>query len=165
MCLGVGMIYSKTCEYAIRALSCFAGHSEKKWVTVEEVSREAGVPCPYVAKIFQCLVQKKILNSHRGPGGGYSLMMDPSKITLIKVIQALDDLEKSPFSNCIMGLHQCSDGNPCPLHHTWMKAKDKMLKKLSSCSISDVAGLVDKFEGGKCDRIMLSKSMRAMFTV
>lgn len=157
------MIYSKTCEYAIRSLSHFAGLERGSWAAVEEVSHRTGVPRAYVAKIFQCLVQKGILNSHRGSRGGYSLAMSPSKVTLIKVIRALDDLEKSPFSNCIMGLHKCDDGNPCPLHPIWMKTKDKMLKKLSHSTILDVAVLVNDFEKGRCDRVTLSKGMRALF--
>lgn len=157
------MLYSKTCEYAIRTLSCFVGRREE-WISVDEVSRKAGVSCPYVAKIFQCLVQKKILKSRRGPSGGYSLAEDPSKITLIRVIRAVDDIERSAFSNCVMGLHLCSDRDPCPLHHAWMKAKDEMLKKLTKCTISDVAGLVDQFETGKCSRSALSEGMRAIFT-
>lgn len=157
------MIYSKTCEYAIRSLSYFVGRDKGTWVTVETISDETGVPGAYVAKIFQCLVQKNILESQRGARGGYSLRTDPSKLKLIDIIRALDDLERSLFSNCIMGLHQCNDRNPCPLHPIWMNAKERMLKKLSSCAVSNVADLVDKFESGRCDRITLSQSMRSVF--
>ena len=157
------MIYSKTCEYAIRSLGYFVDRGKDAWVTVETISRQTGVPGPYIAKIFQCLVQKNILLSRRGARGGYSLRMDPSKLTLIQVIKALDDIEKSPFSNCIMGLHQCNDRNPCPLHLIWMDAKERMLTKLSHHTVSDIACLVDKFESGRCDRVTLSEGMRAIF--
>lgn len=99
-----------------------------------------------------------------GLRGGYSLRVEPSKLTLIKVIRALDDLEKSPFSNCIMGLHECNDRNPCPLHHIWMGAKEQMLKKLTKQTVSDIHGLVDKFECGRCERGVLSQGMRDMFS-
>ncbi len=159
------MIYSKTCEYAIRSLIFFADHPEMKSATVKEVSKDSGVPQAYVAKIFQCLVRSRILCSRRGASGGYSLLIPASKLTLLKVIQSLDDVSKSPFSNCIMGLQKCNDINPCPLHNIWAKAKEGMMKKLSVSTISDVATLGDKFRLGKQRRHFLSKHMRSIFTV
>ena len=79
------MIYSKTCEYAIRSLVYFSDHSEKKSATVKEVSKESRVPSSYVAKIFQCLVQSRVLNSQRGPAGGYSMAVPASELTLLKI--------------------------------------------------------------------------------
>ena len=54
------------------------------------------------------------------------------------VVQALDDLSKSPFSNCVMGLDKCNDKNPCPLHPVWVAAKDQMLSQLSTSTIPDI---------------------------
>ena len=158
------MIYSKTCEYAIRALTYFADHPEKRSATVKEVSKESRVPSSYVAKIFQCLTQSRILNSRRGPAGGYSLALPVSELTLLKIVQALDDLSKSSFSNCVMGLNKCDDRNPCPLHPIWIKAKEEMLCELASATLLDIAALGDKFRWGKQRRFTLSKRMRNIFS-
>jgi Rrf2 family protein len=158
------VIYSKTCEYAIRSLIFFAEHPEKKSATVKEVSKETGVPQAYVAKIFQCLVRSRILYSQRGSRGGYAPFIPASKLTLLKVVESLDDVSKSPFSNCIMGLQKCNNINPCPLHDIWAKAKEQMMKKLSSSTILDVSKLGDKFRQGKQRRHFLSKHMRSIFT-
>lgn len=159
------MIYSKTAEYAIRSLIYFADHPEKSLATAKEVSKETGIPAAYVAKIFQCLVKSRILNSQRGPGGGCSLLVPASKLTLLKVVQSLDDLSKSPFSNCVMGLDKCNDKNPCPLHPIWSEAKDRMLAQLASSTISDIAALGDKFRWGRQRRFFLSKRMRGIFSI
>lgn len=156
------MLYSKTCEYAIRALSYFPVHPENKRATVQDISAHSGVPAPYVSKIFQCLVQNGIVESHRGARGGYSLKIPASKISLMRVIRAMDDLEKSPFTQCIMGLHQCNDREPCPLHSIWADTKEKMMKKLSDKTVADVAHLVDKYDPNP-SRIALSESMRSVF--
>lgn len=158
------MIYSKTCEYAIRSLSFFALYPEKESATVKEVSRGTGVPHAYVAKIFQCLAHSRILTSQRGPAGGYTLLVAPAKLSLLKIVQSLDDLQRSPFSLCIMGLHACDDKNPCPLHDIWAKAKEKMLKTLSSTTVADVAHLTGEYRHGKHRRFVLSKKMREIFT-
>lgn len=159
------MIYSKTCEYAIRSLIYFADHPEKASATAKEVGGESGVPAAYVAKIFQCLVKARILSSRRGPGGGYSMLIPASRLTLFKIVQALDDLSRSPFSNCVMGLNKCDDKNPCPLHDIWSEAKNQMLKQLDASTISQVAALGDKFRCSKQRRYFLSKRMRGIFSV
>ncbi len=159
------MIYSKTCEFAIRALVYFVNHPEKSVVSVKEVGRESGVSPSYVAKIFQCLVKSRILVSQRGSLGGYSLAVPAYQLTLLKIIHALDDLKKSPFSNCIMGLDRCGDGNPCPLHAVWAKSKDQMLRRLDACTIVDVAALGGKFKKGRQRKYHLSRQMREIFSV
>lgn len=136
------MIYSKTCEYAIRSLVYFTRYEGKAFVTAREVSRSTKVPPAYVAKIFQCLAKSGILGSVRGPKGGYSLLVPPARLSILKVMPAVDDSAKSPFSNCVMGLRRCSDRNPCPLHECWTRAKDRMLQTLATSTILDVAGLV-----------------------
>ncbi len=159
------MIYSKTCEYAIRALIYFAAHPEAVSATVKDVSKDSGVSAAYVAKIFQCLAQARILRAQRGPHGGYSLLIPPVELTLLKIVQALDDFSKSSFSNCIMGFDKCADVNPCPLHEDWKRAKEKMLARLNASTIADMAKLGRHFRPGKHRRMMLSKSMRNIFSL
>ena len=52
------MLYSKTCEYALRSLACLASKGREAIKSASEIGEEAGVPGPYVAKIFQSLVRK-----------------------------------------------------------------------------------------------------------
>ncbi len=91
-------------------------------------------------------------------------MVDPKKLTLLEVIKALDDISESPFSNCIMGLHDCDDKNPCPLHFIWAEAKETMLEKLKSSTVSDVAGLTTEYKRSNGRHKTLSKKMRGVFS-
>ena len=158
------MIYSKTCESALRALIFFADHPEQRSATVEEVSEESHVPSSYVAKIFQCLVRSKILRSQRGPAGGYSLAVPAGELTLIMVVHALDDPSRSPLTHCVMGFQKCNDKDPCPLHPVWKKAKEEMVAELEHLTLRDVAALGNKFRYGKQRRFTLSKRMRDIFS-
>lgn len=157
------MIYSKTCEYAIRALVCLARRGDQA-TPVRKVSEETGVSQAYVAKVLQCLARSRLLNAHRGPGGGYSPAFQPGEITLMRVVQSLDDPARSPFSNCIMGLDQCNDRNPCPLHPIWARAKEAMVRKLSHCTIADLMKLTGRFRTGRQRRFALSRGMREIFS-
>jgi len=159
------VIYSKTCEAAIRALIYFADHPDAAAVSVKDVTRETGVSPSYVAKIFQCLAKGRILSSARGSTGGYALQVPPSRLTLLRIIEAVDDPSTSAFTNCIMGLAKCNDKNPCPLHPIWAKAKERIRERLAVCTVADVARLGDKFRPGKQRRSFLSKQMREIFSV
>lgn len=159
------MIYSKTSEYAIRALIHLAENPQNELFTALAVSRGTGVPKAYIAKIFQCLVAGGILRSKRGPSGGFSLQVSPQKLSVLRVIRVLDDTAQSPFSQCIMGFRRCNDRVPCPLHPIWSEAKSEMREKLSQCTVSDLAGITGQFRPGCERRAVLSERMRNIFSV
>lgn len=128
------MIYSKTCEYAIRALAYLTTKKEKDFCMIPDISSGTGVPKSYLAKIFQSLVKNNILTSRQGPGGGFSFKRNPDKVTLFEIVQAVD--HTSPLaSDCIMGLDQCSAVNACPLHFVWTKAKEEILNTLRKTTL------------------------------
>jgi Rrf2 family protein len=160
------MIYSKTSEYAIRALAYLSTLPKDTVSTFKEAAQHTGVPQAYVAKIFQCLVRSKILGSHRGRIGGFYLKVDPAKLTLMRVINSIEDVSHSIFTGCVMGLDQCSDRHPCPLHHEWVEAKERMAKRLLDTTIADVAKLEGRFEVSKKKQpYSLSKGMRKLFNL
>ncbi len=128
------MIYSKTCEYAIRALAYLAKNKRKSFSMIPEISRQTGVPKFYIAKIFQSLVKSSILTSQRGPAGGFSFKKNPDTLTLFEIIRAVDHI--SPLaSDCVMGLDQCAAANACPLHFVWAKAKEEILCMLRKTTL------------------------------
>ena len=124
------MLYSKTCEYAIRALSCLASEGKNVWMHAKDISEKTGVPDAYICKIFQDLVRNGILKSRRGALGGFAYRVDPSQISLRRIVEIIDDT--SILDDCVMGLDECSDDNACPLHPIWKKSKEQMLKKLET---------------------------------
>lgn len=158
------MIYSKTCQYAIRALNYLASLEDKRPATIMEVNAETGVPQAYVAKIFQCLSRSKIVGSKSGPSGGYFLKVDPNKLMLLQVIDALDDISESPLSNCVMGQAECNDKNPCCLHTIWAKARNRMKKRLAKETILDIGRSKKRaYYRDQNGRAVLSKRMQKVF--
>lgn len=156
------MIYSKTCEYAIRALLYFARYPKKETVTAKEAARFGGAPQAYVAKIFRGLERRKILSSRRGPLGGFSLRVPLEKLTLAEVIHAMDDPDKSPLTQCVMGLDACNDAHPCPLHEAWKPAKARLCELLERTTIADLAGVSGRFDSQRRTP-SLSPRMRRLF--
>lgn len=119
-------IYSKGCEYALRALTQINIDKSNDVFLIKNLCKKAKVPESSTRKIFQSLVKAGFLSAVSGPGGGYRLMKDPKDISLLSIIQVVDG--GSIFDKCIMGLSQCDNVNPCPLHHTWQRVKKGMTK-------------------------------------
>ena len=157
------MIYSKTCQYAIRALGYLASLEGRRPATVMEVNAKTDVPPAYLAKIFQCLIKARILTSKSGPRGGYILKVNAARLTLLRVIKALDDAAESPLSNCVMGQTQCNDKNPCCLHGVWTKARGQISKTLARETISTAFGNKKGIYPRKNNRVILSRGMQKIF--
>ena len=133
-------LYSKRCEYAMRALIWAAIHRDGVRFQAAEICREVDIPESYTRKVFQALTQGGFLEAVRGPGGGYALAKSPEETAVLDVIKAVDG--EDTFENCIMGLPCCGDAHPCPLHHMWAESKKNMLTQLADKSLREVADLV-----------------------
>lgn len=130
-------LYSKGCEYAIRALAEISDDASAEKFRAKDICRKAGIPEPYARKTFQALVQSGFLKAVTGPGGGYSLARDPKITTVMDVVDAVEG--KNNYSQCMMGLAACNDQKPCSLHFVWLKLKGQMIDALRSRTLSDLS--------------------------
>lgn len=138
-------LYSKGCEYALRALTCAAVLNENGRFQAKDVCAEAGIPESFSRKTFQALAQAGFLKALRGPGGGYMLMRPMDKITLLDVIHAVEG--DDTFDNCVLGLPMCGSKQPCPLHITWKSVKTELLTQLKQQTLQDLADLAPRPKG------------------
>lgn len=130
-------LYSKGCQYALRALAYAVLETDNNRFQAKEVCEQAGIPESFTRKVFQALVQGGFLRAHRGPGGGYSLVRPPEEITILDVIHAVEG--EDTFDRCIMGFPECINTNPCPLHHLWLDTKANLTDHLANTTLRDVA--------------------------
>lgn len=130
-------LYSKGCEYAIRAMATIADPKSPGNVRAKDICRKAGIPEGYARKTFQALVQNGFLKAVQGPGGGYALVRDPKNTTVLDVVEAVEG--KGNYSKCLMGFSSCSDRHPCTLHFTWVKLRGQMIGALRSHTLLDLS--------------------------
>lgn len=132
-------MFSKTCEYGIRATIYIAQQSKlDKRASLKDIAAEIDSPIAFTAKILQELVKNKIIYSIQGAKGGFEITKeDLIKICLLEVINALDG--DHLFSECALGLKKCSDIHPCPIHHKIKPIKEDLIQVLSSTSLIQVA--------------------------
>jgi len=136
------MIYSKPCEYAIRALVFLARFPDHGAARGMEIAKAEGLPAPVLGKVLQELARKGLLESRRGPGGGFRLARKPQLITLRDVVAAIDGLDQ--FAECAVGLEGCSDNSPCPLHDTWKGLRRQLMNNLEVTTLADMAATVTR---------------------
>ena len=110
-------MFSKSCEYAIRAMIYIADQSLKGIrTTLADISHEIDSPVAFTAKILQQLSKSQVVTSLKGPSGGFYMTdLQLSTISLAKVVKAIDG--EKIFTTCGLGLKQCSEKQPCPVHH------------------------------------------------
>ncbi|MGN6292406.1 MAG: RrF2 family transcriptional regulator [Chitinophagaceae bacterium] len=124
-------MFSKTCEYAIRAMIFIAQKSKNgNKVGIKEIAKGVDSPEHYIAKILQELGKKGLLLSLKGPNGGFYLDKETLEYSLADIVKVVDG--DKLFTGCGLGLKQCSETHPCPIHHEFKslrKGVQTMLEK------------------------------------
>lgn len=131
-------MFSKSCEYAIRAVLHIMLHSvDGKRINIGEVSQAIGTPRHFTAKLLQCLTRKRIILSAKGPGGGFYFDPDGPDIPLARIVEVIDG--KGSFMGCALGLDECSEEHPCPLHCYYKDIRGQILHMLNEQSLQAMA--------------------------
>ena len=129
---------SNKCKYALRAILFLAVESnETKKIRISELAEELKMPTPYLGNILQELVPKSIISSIKGPRGGFYLTEKNQQAPLIKIIEAIDGL--AYFEKCGLGLEDCSDSHPCPIHEDFKKSRDHLKTVFTNKTIRELA--------------------------
>jgi Rrf2 family protein len=129
---------SKSSKYAIRAVLYIANNTnENKKIGSKEVAKQLDIPAPFLAKTLQELSKKDIISSIKGPHGGFFLTENNSQKTLLDIIDCIDGIQK--FNECFLGKHECNDESPCVVHHIYLPFKNKLIDKLRTKSITEMA--------------------------
>lgn len=132
-------MFSRTCEYAIRAMIFIAQQSkEGRRVGIKEIAKGIDSPEHFMAKILQALTRKRLLQSLKGPNGGFYLDEAELECSLADIVKAVDG--DTLFTGCGLGLKQCSESHPCPIHHEFKSVRkniQSMLEKAKLGAFSD----------------------------
>lgn len=130
-------MFSRACEYAIKIMIYIAtNEQEGKRTGLKEVTGAIGSPEAFTAKILQQLVKGGLLQSFRGPSGGFVLESN-QEITLHDIVVTIDGA--GMLTDCVLGLPDCSGSNPCPVHSKFGAVRDQLVETLLSTSIRDEA--------------------------
>ncbi|WES98225.1 Rrf2 family transcriptional regulator [Chryseobacterium arthrosphaerae] len=118
------LIFSNTCQYAIKA--CIVLAEEREKTGIRDVSEKIGTPTAFTSKILQHLVKKGLISSGKGKGGGFYMSEEQyEKLSIRDIYEHFEG--KEVLESCLLGLKKCDGNNPCPIHHQAAEIKQKVV--------------------------------------
>lgn len=139
-------MFSKACEYGIRAAAHIALQSERGYrVGLKDIAIAIDSPEAFTAKILQQLSRNDLIQSSKGPLGGFEMTLHQlENVMLSDVVSTIDG--DSIYTSCGLGLNNCNAKRPCPLHHEFLEIREKLRIMLETTSVKKLAG---SLEAGK----------------
>src|SRR5690606_25738714 len=130
------MMFSKTCEYAIRAAMYIAQKSKNgQKGSVKEIAQGIDSPEHFIAKILQDLSRRGYVQSSKGPNGGFYLDNQSLNRSLADLVVAVDG--DKLFVGCGLGLKQCSEQHPCPIHDEFKQIRKEVRQMLERSKLGE----------------------------
>lgn len=128
-------------RFAVTAMIDLAMRQHSGPVTLAAISQRQNISLSYLEQLFGKLRRHELVDSVRGPGGGYSLARLARNVTVADIIFAVD--EPLDATNC-GGKHDCTSGRDgksggqCMTHELWTTLNRKMVDYLDSVSLQDL---------------------------
>ncbi len=133
-------------EYAIRCLLYLASQEPGKVISRREIITAMQIPDQFLRKIAQQLARAKFIEIIQGPRGGYRLLTEPEKLTLLDVVEAMGG--EIVLNECVLRPEFCFRSEYCSVHRVWKRATEQLRRTLAEASF---AALVKE---GSCANII-----------
>lgn len=133
---------SYTCKAAVKAVVYLASKAETgEKISVKEIAENIDASGHTVGKILQTLVRRGVINSVKGPSGGFYITGKQQSHPIITIVDAIDG--RQIFKECGLGLSQCSEIHPCPIHDQYKEARELIENLFNNNTITDLCQSVN----------------------
>ena len=122
-------------RYAVTAMLDLAVHAVNAPVPLADISQRQGISLSYLEQLFARLRKEGLVDSARGPGGGYKLSRSAAEISVVQVISAIDETVEATRCG---GLANCQDGEPCLTHELWTDLSRQIYDFLSGINLAQL---------------------------
>ncbi len=130
------MIFSSPVKYAIRAMTYLGEQEPGKLSSIREIAHAEHIPMPYLAKVINRLSARRLVTAKRGPSGGVMLGRPASRITVDDIVSAMGGSLIN--KECILGISECGDTTPCPVHEHWKEVRQVLTRTLQEQTVTDL---------------------------
>ena len=127
-------------RYAVTALLDLAVHQDEGPISLADISSRQGISLSYLEQLFAKLRRHNLVNSVRGPGGGYQLQRDASEIYVAEIVDSVDEIVDA--TKC-SGRADCQHGEMCLSHQLWSDLSSEIHHFLAGI---DLASIIEKRE-------------------
>ena len=127
-------------RYAVRALFCLSKYTKDKPTPLSVVAKDQDISLNFLEQLFVHLRKNGIVNSVRGPRGGYRLAKEPKDITIGEVLRAVGESTYPVFctEDDIPNGKQCSRADECVTHLLWIKLGKTINDFLDSTTLEEL---------------------------
>ena len=133
---------SLTCKTAIKAVIYLASKFETgEKAGIKEIAEYIDASEHTVGKLLQTLVKENVINSSKGPTGGFYINNKQRLQPIINIVYAIDG--NDVFNQCGLGLSKCSATHPCPIHDDYKAVRDLFKKMCLNKRIGDLCDPVN----------------------
>lgn len=129
------MQITRQADYAVRAVLHLARNGDQR-VATNVIADEQNIPPSFLAKIVSQLSIAGLLHTSRGARGGVTLARDPSEISLLEVIEAIDGPIR--LNECVGENGSCTFDEGCPLRPVWCEAHEQLVSRLKGTNFAMV---------------------------
>lgn len=129
---------SNTCKAAIRSVVFLASRvSDSAKLGIKDIADNINASEHTTAKLLQTLVKQKIINSSKGPSGGFYIDKEQLLKPIILIVYAIDG--PGIFKECGLGLSKCSEKHPCPIHFQYKESREKIETLFKQKNVKDLS--------------------------
>ena len=122
-------------RFAVTAMIDLAMQHGSGPVTLAKISERQKISLSYLEQLFAKLRRRSLVDSVRGPGGGYCLAKDMAQISVAEIILAVD--EPIDATQC-GGMENCHDDHKCITHDLWAKLNEHILDYLGAVNLKQL---------------------------
>jgi Rrf2 family iron-sulfur cluster assembly transcriptional regulator len=127
---------SLSCKYALRAVVYIMSKGGQR-LGIKEIAAAIEANEHTTAKILQVLAREGIIHSAKGPKGGFYLLPDATPLYLMQIVRVVDG--EDFFYECGLGLKECSESKPCPIHHAYKALRAGLHEQFSTITVQQLS--------------------------
>jgi Rrf2 family transcriptional regulator, iron-sulfur cluster assembly transcription factor len=128
-------VFPQTAEYAVRAIAFIAATVGDGPVRVKDVARATDIPVNYLSKTLNHLARVGLLQSTRGPLGGFALAVPPENISLGRIAEIFSGPDGH---QCLLGGGRCGERTQCAVHKRWYPVATQVREFLEKTTIAQI---------------------------
>ncbi len=132
----MSMEITKAADYGLRAMYRLGQSPMNVSALIGDIAEEMSIPAQFLHKVMPRLVKAGLVRSRRGARGGYRLAKQPSEISLLQIVQAIDG--PIYINRCLFDHEDCTMDDYCPIRPVFQDAQDALRKVLDDSSLADL---------------------------
>lgn len=130
-------VIRRNTDYALRAMVHLAAHYGSKPVSTRAMARDEDVPYQLACKLMQKLHDSKLVESSMGPRGGFRLRRQPSKISVLEVIEAIQGPLR--LNRCLLHADACPRQDGCEVREKLAELQRSINTYLGGITLDELA--------------------------